>query len=255
MNKLDGAKLKVIRAIQHLKFLDEEIERYLSSKPDSFPADRQGDMVTVGAAVREQPHPALSCIVGDCVTNLRASLDYIAWELAMLARKSLPDKDKKRITFPIASDYTGFTKPRGTAEHLKDCCGVPAAAIDVIESVQPYHAGYESLELLNLLVNEDKHRALLLCALDIRGLATVRITQGNKLWAKGGRIGIGTDFKASGPGLSKEASFAVNVESETTVLVAFQDARMPRVQVTLLLSQIVERIANIVPSFEPFFKD
>lgn len=78
--------------------------------------------------------------------------------------KPLTDGQERRIAFPIASDHAGFTKTDSTAKHLERVCGVPAAAIGVIESVQPYHAGHEPLGALDQLVKTDKHRTLLLCA-------------------------------------------------------------------------------------------
>src|SRR5262249_25301187 len=99
---------------------------------------------------------------GDCICNLRASLDYIAWQLAMLAGNSLTEAQKKKITFPIAPDNASFTRANGAADHLERVCGVPAATISVIESVQSYHAGYEPLDHLHVLVNVDKHRLPLL---------------------------------------------------------------------------------------------
>src|SRR5438552_626830 len=162
---LDGAKLKVVRATEHLKSFNEEAWRYVSAEPYEVVLQRNQDYISVKGVITTEPPPALACIIGDFVTNLRASLDYVAWELAAKTGSALSDGQKRGITFPIAADQAGFSKTNGTADHLQRICGVPAAAIGVIESVQPYHAGYEALSSLDYLVRTDKHRMLLLCAL------------------------------------------------------------------------------------------
>src|SRR6202008_4862235 len=80
---LAGARLKIIRAEQHLRSLHDEIGAYLQTDPYKFPVEFDDDAgIMEPAVITHDPPLELGCIVGDCLGNLRASLDYIAWQLA-----------------------------------------------------------------------------------------------------------------------------------------------------------------------------
>ena len=91
---------------------------------------------------------------GDFVSSLRASLDHLAWQLALLTTP----KPTSELSFPIFAKNTVGTKAR----LAKITFGIPEPAIAIMESMQPYHAGddYKSNHLwrLNKLWNIDKHR-------------------------------------------------------------------------------------------------
>src|SRR5262249_51124171 len=102
---LDGARLKASRAQEHLEALRLEIGRYLDTRPYEVPVEEKGGMVNVGpVTIKAEPPPRLSCILGDCVGSLRASLDYVAWQLGTkrLARP-LREREERRIAFPITT--------------------------------------------------------------------------------------------------------------------------------------------------------
>ena len=141
-NPLDGARLKIARAQEHLEAFNEVGGRYIRTEPYGIVSKVEGDFIHVEGVITVEPPRCLACIVGDFVTNLRASLDYIAWELAMKAGRSLSDSQKRRIAFPIALDKASFSKKDGTAAHLERVCGIPATTIAVIESVQPFDGLY-----------------------------------------------------------------------------------------------------------------
>jgi hypothetical protein len=108
---LDGARLKVVRAQKHLKALYHEIERYIDAEPYDVPVTQIGNLVSAEGVITAEPPPDLACIVGDCVTNLRAALDYVAWELvARFATKPLTGKQERRISFPIVANKSDFPK-------------------------------------------------------------------------------------------------------------------------------------------------
>ncbi|MGB6482818.1 MAG: hypothetical protein WBE86_04955 [Candidatus Acidiferrales bacterium] len=93
---------------------------------------------------------------GDFIYNLRAALDHLAWQLALLSG-GWPSIE---VSFPICekdnADARRFIK--------RSTVGIPDPAVAVIESFQPYHAGndFRSTHLwrLNKLWNIDKHRHL-----------------------------------------------------------------------------------------------
>src|SRR5580765_8130368 len=104
---LDGARLKVIRAEEHLDSLKAEIRMYLKGDPYAVvPHEGYDPGVTLAVT---QPPLRLSTLVGDVVVNARAALDYIVFQLSR--EYFIPPFDpatadrivKKAVMFPIAS--------------------------------------------------------------------------------------------------------------------------------------------------------
>lgn len=91
---------------------------------------------------------------GDFIASLRASLDHLAWQLALLTTP----KPTSELAFPIFDKNTVDAQMR----LAKITFGIPEPAIAIMKSLQPYHAGddYKSTHLwrLNKLWNIDKHR-------------------------------------------------------------------------------------------------
>ena len=101
-------------------------------------------------------------IAGDVLTNLRASLDYLAYDL--VGRGAMPHRrDEMRTQFPIArkkGDFKGFINGRMP--------GISPKQWTIIEAYQPYKWGgarnRHPFALLDTLVNWDKHKQLQLIA-------------------------------------------------------------------------------------------
>lgn len=105
-----------------------------------------------------------SLILGDFLTNLRAALDHLAWQLVIL-EGGTPDKSTQ---FPIretevnAKGNPSPTKVKGISD---------VAVLAAIEAAQPFKAirpREQPLYTLNALVNNDKHRLLLVVAHALR---------------------------------------------------------------------------------------
>jgi hypothetical protein len=90
----------------------------------------------------------------DFANCLRASLDYLAWQLALTGGGS-PGRD---CCFPIYSRDSVEVQNRIT----KATFGMPESAISIVKSLQPYNSGegYQSTHLwrLSMLCNINKHR-------------------------------------------------------------------------------------------------
>lgn len=255
-HRLDGARLKVVRAQQHLQSLDEEVGRYLQRKPYHVVTERDGDLTVARVVVGEEPSPLLGCIVGDCITNIRASLDYIAWEIAMkYSTRQLTKQEARQVQFPIlgTKDSKAVFDRHQHVTHLQNVCNVPTSTTDIIESIQPYHAGYEVLNSINVLVNHDKHRAILLCIGGIHESGKITIRQGSRLWTNAGGTAIGVNLNAPRPGLPDAPPVEVKMEGEPSVLITFKDAPMPNEIVGFLLANGIKCVADIIPRFDQFF--
>jgi hypothetical protein len=259
---LDGARLKIIRAKQHLESFNEEVSRYIRTNPCEVVTEMESDCICITGIVTSQPPPAIACIVGDFVTNLRAVLDYIAWELAnKFVGRPLARGEEERITFPIVRPGKTNFAELNSAKFLQTTCRVPACAMNVIESVQPYNTGYDAIGALDLLVRTDKHRALLPLGTFVGNIGDISICCGDEEVFTGHGTGIPfgmsrmkMSLAALGQSLGPDAQYRVEMHGEPTVFVSFKDFPSPTESTwTGRLQQILECVANIIPRFDTFF--
>lgn len=156
---------KFSRAQVHLQQLTELVDAFLATQPYSAVEEVNEQDRSTGpnpfasvsrtfrGVIRDKPPSEWSPIIGDCLNNLRSSLDHMAWALA--------NGEGRQTAFPIftsSEEYKRVTPVR----HLRY---VREDAHTLIEGVQPYHHldGPEAhpLFLLDRLTNDDKHRELL----------------------------------------------------------------------------------------------
>lgn len=166
---LEGVRLKVARAEEHLQTLDEENRAYFEGRPYEIVHERDEERSrhVYRFRVRQTPPLRLSILMGDCLHELRSSLDYLAWQL-VLENGGTPTR---QTSFPIHKAEEAFREykrsrrvPTGVAGGVSD----EAAAL--IETLQPYNRtdgppeGHP-LWVLQDLNNIDKHRHLNLATL------------------------------------------------------------------------------------------
>ena len=142
--------LKTSRANVHLEILRQELKAFRESQPCALVIDddRKNQRCRVRVRIKDVPD-TIPLIVGDVLYNLRSSLDQLVWCLAKL---TLPYP--KHTEFPILEERDNKRMREATR-------GVPAKAVGLIESLQPYHGGKAAknsfLWRLNKLCNIDKH--------------------------------------------------------------------------------------------------
>lgn len=159
--QLIGPYLKVKRAKEHLDLLNRRILAFKESK--CYTLSRKKDLEAgeyiVTFTMVDPPIDPLALIAGDFIVNLRASLDHLAFRLAM-RNGTLPEDN---VSFPICDGPTPTSETRKFITRATK--GMPKGAIDLIESFQPYHHrdSYKLSYLwrLNHLWNVDKHRHLM----------------------------------------------------------------------------------------------
>ena len=224
---LDGAKLKIARAREHLEALDSAIREYIASDPSFVLPYRNenGDWGT-GTHINEHPSPRFSLIVGDCLNNARSSLDYIIWELAgTYAGRVLDEGD--RIYFPICDTPEKFDKWVADVAQYD----FPQPLLDLLKSVQPFNAGYYSLVRLRTLVNVDKHKLLLTVKGEVK---RIELTIQRRVTIQAG----------------PEGEPEQEVWSRADVHVIWSDPSMPREPIQRTLDCIVECVEGILPQFD-----
>ncbi len=160
---LHSVDLKIERAEHHLKRLHEMGKQLTAKKP--YSADPEPDpgipkRTNYRAKVKEQPPDTYRTVVGDCVHNLRASLDNLAHALAMRhTGEPLPFEHK--IAFPIKNRRGEFPSISNAGQVLG---AMPPRARTLIETLQPYHRRNDPqnhpLARLRDLDDFDKHRVL-----------------------------------------------------------------------------------------------
>ena len=239
MKALDSARLKVVRAQEHLDALRFEARRYLDTRPYEAATERHGDRIDVFPRMKTPPPVRLSAIIGDCVSNLRSALDYVMWQLAERHTKTPLVVGKDRPYFPIFSDNKAYAN---NLKHLARYT-IPAVALAELEKVQPYHAGHESLASLRELVNEDKHRLPLLTIAHTVGPGDIYVRDSNGVVATGA-----TSLTI----VSASADEEVEAEFDAAVFIALQNPAMPREPVEVTLGRMVKCVADVIPRFEPF---
>lgn len=158
-----GVRLKLHRAHEHLVMLNREIEAFHMSKPYRMVHETwANDTVHILRAeiVRGLPE-MLPVILGDCLQNMRAALEHLAWELVVVGDGNPGSK----TGFPIFKDdpFAPGANSGLTRSFTNKVSGMPEEAIAILKGLQP-HLGddpeHELLWLLNDYSNIDRHQTL-----------------------------------------------------------------------------------------------
>jgi hypothetical protein len=159
---LDGARLKIVRAQEHLDSLKIAIWEYEKTNPYAVTINNNPKQIGGKADITKHPDPRFSTIIGDCLHNLSSALDYVMWEIASTFAGrplSAPPLGDDKPYFPLWDSTTSFTNYSARLnDPRKWNYKIPHPVVSAFEAVQPYHAGYERLGLFKILVNVDKHR-------------------------------------------------------------------------------------------------
>lgn len=159
---LTGIVSKLERAQHHWFNLHEVLSPVLEHDPSHFrvEAEHAGTKLVYYPSAIPRVEAAWSVISGDCLTNLRAVLDHLAWQLVLLDGGT----PCRATQFPILSRVP----PAGLQLRPRIQDGAILTAVD---AVQPYKRGEgasarnHQLWTLHDLVNIDKHRLLVLVEL------------------------------------------------------------------------------------------
>jgi hypothetical protein len=152
---------KLDRARFHANQFTEKWGRFAASSIYTVTTDQKSPW-TVRLTWTYQPNSPetqaslteLSLIYADLLGNLRATLDYLAWQLVLVAGNTPTDE----TGFPATRSSSRF----GTVRAQK-LSGIKGRWADLIESLQPYHAPNlddDMLFILNHSNNIAKHQAM-----------------------------------------------------------------------------------------------
>lgn len=252
----DAVNYKIVRSITHLQELQVQLERYLHTNPAQLIGEQQSNSDDIVGVIRSKdPIPAiLPIIIGDCLQNLRSSLDYLVWEL-VLAAKNKPGINN---AFPICSSVEAFDDQLTRRRRLEGVC---PDAIDEIRELQPYHCGADFakslLWIIDSLCNVNKHRRVLLTHLHGQ-LAPddfqTKMVNG-KLW---GLLDISAmrNPKSIGQVAMMDAppGPAAQVNRSVIVFVSFNEGSASNMEVGLVMNELIKFMSkSVLPKFERFF--
>ena len=237
--------LKVTRAKVHLDCLRREIYDFCQTKPYSLIGEEDPENALYRVRVKFAETPAsISLIAGDFFFCLRCGLDQIVSSLAKLMLQH-----PKQTQFPVIDVLNAESKKRFT----RQTTGVPAEAVAVIESLQPYHgADRQAVEShllwkLNALCNIDKHRRIPVFGTvsDFHDVfpnwlaASVRFNNNDKV----DELLVPLEHKGQ-----------INLNARTTVHVLFGDGREGVVCDYVEIGRIYKFVGeNVLPQFARFF--
>src|SRR5215210_521542 len=93
---LEGVERKLRWADKHFETLCSEIARAREENPYRITYEPTTDLLGYKFFVHDlaPPDPDLGLIIGDCVYNLRACLDHLAYQLAILGKGGALDEQE-----------------------------------------------------------------------------------------------------------------------------------------------------------------
>lgn len=155
-----GSRLKVKRASKHLNELERKARAFLDRHPERFTTQldpQDFNYVIYEIAPHRPPPVTLGPVFGDVVHNLRATLDHIAWNLALRNLVGTGREPFDYTAFPLIRNFT-----EGSIRHFWNLTtDILPDAIPDIADLQPAHSGNPDdhpLAVLDRLWNADKHR-------------------------------------------------------------------------------------------------
>ena len=168
---LRGVIAKLDRAEEHLGALDASIKDVLYGEGDpiveEFDLEKQWYIARfrIGSEI---PERRWGILLGDAVQNLRAALDHLVYQLAILSGNN---PARSRTQWPIVSSYDDYWKGSGGGRPRRDIDleGVNEEFRKLIDDFQPCSRGPReefmenasvAFKFLGDLSNTDKHRIM-----------------------------------------------------------------------------------------------
>lgn len=243
MHPLDGAYIRLNRAIEHFTELKSLDEAYIDKETDfvakeiklTVNPETGAPQVRYPARAGHQVPGIFSVIVGEIIYNIRASLDYLVYELA----RSDSGIEQQTTQFPIQSTQEGF---RGNRKRFLK--GVNDAHMAAIERLQPYN-GTEWTKRLADISNPDKHRHLSVHA----PRSAVAMRQGV------GKADETEPWEPDVSGVIVTLPFENNVHGEMymqvhiALFVVFNDGSHVMRTLALLITEVVSTLEDFKPEF------
>src|SRR5437868_5598044 len=148
-DRLKGIRLKIERAKQHILNLESVIVPFFDDAPYTYAADLHPQIPWYIIRLETiKPLPdSVPVLIGDAVHNLRSSLDHLMWQLVE-AGGGTPNRS---TYFPIISVGAQAAKRYASAVSQGEISKIRPGADKILEAVQPYRTGDDTLSNLHAL--------------------------------------------------------------------------------------------------------
>ncbi len=257
---LTSCRLKLGRAGEHIDAIENDIAAWSETKPYTLVRECNAEATRYSVRVRVQNDPPFdrwSLIAGDCIHDLRCSLDHLVYASAIYETQTDPPPNHTSLMFPICDSRTIFDK---SAPQRMGNLSDPVRA--EIERLQPYNRPHEKLppvlSVLRDLNNSDKHRLVnltmgVITEGQFHNMRNFHVEKGQpvKLVAHVGSVKDGTELASI---TLDRATPNVEYDFFANIAVAVRHATGPKGQslsgVTDLLKILRTEIENVVHSVE-----
>lgn len=166
---LAGARLKLVRAREHLQVLEQELSAFNAREPYRVAHEHNADGSEhiFRAKVAKEPPPLLGIIAGDALQNMRSALEHLTWGLAFKSKGSEPSRStgfpiyRTEAAFFEVSKKTGAYSTRSGMHKIAEISNVRVRT--AIQELQPYkrrNPNEDWLFILNELARVDRHQSL-----------------------------------------------------------------------------------------------
>lgn len=247
---------------------DHAIDEYLDDK-SAFRIEPQqsADRLTHSFMPRiaRQPGTDIGLLIGDCLHNLRCSLDHTVWHLADPVQRGnhteFPVFVNQGLFYEVHSKGPdkGLPTPRSGLYKIK---GVEAAVRTIIEEAQPFKPGNEgdrgALATLHNLERFDKHRVLQTVVTVIRQVTQEfpNLRPGESVVVRFS-MGVMKDDTPIATYILPRAEAAMNMKVKFEYGVATEDPMHPGewLDPTVILPGLRTAIRNLIDRLTPFIHE
>lgn len=244
MPNLNGAYARAKRANQHVGNLKLREKAFIGKHKDHlvFNIDPGTGTINFRWSGSEVPIPALfSVLVGEAIYNLRAALDYLTYELAVLDSGAVQNGTQ----FPICDGKDDFDRRRTT--WLK---GISGAHVTQIERLQPYPTPNWTA-ILRDISNPDKHRQLAITQGLMHGEFQIFVgTQAEARELDWTDNSIPTTELALGGRIELKSGEEAYVKGNIALYIAFSDG----IPIIKTLQSLKASVTDTLDAFKPEFK-
>jgi hypothetical protein len=265
MTGLESAKLKIVRATEHLSGINRLVAD-ITSRTDSYEIIKDANgKETINFLV--DPPPDITILAGEIVYQLRSAIDHLAFDLVKLnlGPIALPTDWDKRCNFPLwftipnEQIKCGHTNPPLPYNcFTKTLPGISKTAFAFIESVQPYHSGagtHNVIRLIAQLSNVDKHRHLNVTLPRAAVRQCVKSANGMESLSVAGGLKQGAEIQY--PIIAPDE--AVDVKRSLSTYVTFDEPTVgtgpDTLEVQHILQVCLEQIETVLPAFTQLLKN
>ncbi|WP_241473775.1 hypothetical protein [Mycolicibacterium neoaurum] len=170
---MKNALARLDRAKEQEQKLKEAFNEWVSSEAIQIIGERDPEFARYGyfVVMHKEPKENLALLAGELFNNLRAALDYVAFQIFLAASGDPDSKQAKSVAFPIVTDADRWQKTL-----RQNVPGVWEAAAERLQWCQPFvqfSPNTNALPALQGVGATDKHRDLVLYAMGVQGVGGI----------------------------------------------------------------------------------